>query len=216
MSISNEQLAIEIKAGNSDLLITLWEQVKPFICKQARRWISSFNGLHGIEHNDLINAGYFAMLQTIENFDDKRHEVSFIGLLSFYLKKQFSSVYGMQSAAGKNDAIHMSVSLDTPVVDDDDTPLSELIPDKNSHMPFEQIVQRDYNTYLHGKLNTILDTLPVKYKEIIMLRYYEDQDISTVAATIGMTEKEARAAEKKAMRLIRTPSNIAILSALKE
>ena len=197
MSISNEQLAIEIKAGNSDLLITLWEQVKPFICKQARRWISSFNGLHGIEHDDLINAGYFAMLQTIENFDDKRHEVSFIGLLSFYLKKQFSSVYGMQSAAGKNDAIHISVSLDTPVVDDDDTPLSELIPDKNSHMPFEQIVQRDYNTYLHGKLNTILDTLPAKYKEIIMLRYYENQDIPTVAATIGMTEKEARAAEKK-------------------
>mgnify|MGYP003290669315 CR=1 FL=1 len=212
MSISNEQLAIEIKAGNSDLLITLWEQIKPFICKQARRWISSFNGLHGIEHDDLINAGYFAMLQSIENFDGKRHEVSFIGLLSFYLKKQFSSVYGMQSAAGKNDAIHISVSLDTPVVDDDDTPLSELIPDKNSHMPFEQIVQRDYNTYLHGKLNTILDTLPAKYKEIIMLRYYENQDIPTVAATIGMTEKEARAAENKAMRLIRTPSNIAMLS----
>lgn len=216
MSISNEQLAIEIKAGNPDLLITLWEQVKPFICKQARRWISSFNGLHGIEHDDLINAGYFAMLQTIENFDDKRHEVSFIGLLSFYLKKQFSSVYGTQSAAGKNDAIHISVSLDTPVVDDDDTPLSELIPDKNSHMPFEQIVQRDYNAYLHCVLDTILDTLPTPYREIIMLRYYENQDIPTVAATIGMTEKEARAAEKKAMRLMRTPSNIAILSALKE
>ena len=216
MSISNEQLAIEIKAGNSDLLITLWEQVKPFICKQARRWISSFNGLHGIEHDDLINAGYFAMLQTIENFDDKRHEVSFIGLLSFYLKKQFSSVYGMQSAAGKNDAIHMSVSLDTPVVEDEDTPLSELIPDKNSHIPFEQIVQLDYIAYLHKALDTILDTLPAKYKEIIMLRYYENQDIPTVAATIGMSEKEARAAEKKALRLMRTPSNIAMLSALKE
>ena len=214
MSISNEQLAIEIKAGNSDLLITLWEQVKPFICKQARHWVFSFNGLHGIEHDDLINAGYFAMLQAVKAFDPNRNEVSFIGLLSFYLRKHFSSVYGMQSAAGKNDAIHMSVSLDTPVVEDEDTPLSELIPDKNSHIPFEQIVQLDYIAYLHKALDTILDTLPAKYKEIIMLRYYENQDIPTVAATIGMTEKEARAAEKKAMRLIRTPSNLSMLSAI--
>ena len=77
-------------------------------------------------------------------------------------------------------------------------------------------MQRDYNAYLHCVLDTILDTLPTPYREIIVLRYYENQDIPTVAATIGMTEKEARAAEKKAMRLIRTPSNLSMLSALKE
>ena len=216
MSISNEQLAIEIKAGNSDLLITLWEQVKPYICKQARRWISSFNGLHGIEQDDLIHAGYFAMLQTIDTFDAERSGVSFIGLLSFYLRKQFSSVYGLQSAAGKNDAIHVSVSLDTPISENEDTSISELIPDAKSQIPFEQIAQRDNIAYLRKALDTILDTLPTPYREIIVLRYYGNQDISTIAATIGMSEKAARAAEKKAMRLIRTPSNIATLSALKE
>lgn len=91
-----------------------------------------------------------------------------------------------------------------------------MIPDAKSEIPFEQIVQRDYNAYLHCVLDTILDTLPTPYREIIVLRYYENQDIPTVAATIGMSEKEARAAEKKALRLMRTPSNIAILSALKE
>lgn len=216
MSICNEQLAIEIKAGNPDLLIPLWEQVKPYICKQARRWISSFNGLHGIEQDDLIHAGYFAMLQAIDTFDAERSGVSFIGLLSFYLRKQFSSVYGLQSAAGKNDAIHVSVSLDTPISENEDTSISELIPDAKSQIPFEQIAQRDYIAYLHKALDTILDTLPAPYREIIVLRYYGNQDISTIAAAIGMSEKEARAAEKKAMRLLRTPSNIALLSAIKE
>lgn len=216
MSICNEQLAIEIKAGNPDLLIPLWEQVKPYICKQARRWISSFNGLHGIEQDDLIHAGYFAMLQAIDTFDAERSGVSFIGLLSFYLRKQFPSVYGLQSAAGKNDAIHVSVSLDTPISENEDTSISELIPDAKSQIPFEQIAQRDYIAYLHKALDAILDTLPAPYREIIVLRYYGNQDISTIAAAIGMSEKEARAAEKKAMRLIRTPSNIATLSALKE
>lgn len=216
MSISNEQLAIEIKAGNSDFLIPLWEQVKPYICKQARRWIISFNGLRGIEQDDLIHAGYFAMLQAIDTFDAERSGVSFIGLLSFYLRKQFSSVYGLQSAAGKNDAIHVSVSLDTPISENEDTSISELIPDAKSQIPFEQIAQRDYIAYLHKALDAILDTLPAPYREIIVLRYYGNQDISTIGATIGMSEKAARAAEKKAMRLIRTPSNIATLSALKE
>lgn len=216
MSICNEQLAIEIKAGNPDLLIPLWEQVKPYICKQARRWISSFNGLHGIEQDDLIHAGYFAMLQAIDTFDAERSGVSFIGLLSFYLRKQFSSVYGLQSAAGKNDAIHVSVSLDTPISENEDTSISELIPDAKSQIPFEQIAQRDYIAYLHKALDAILDTLPTPYREIIVLRYYGNQAISTIAAAIGMSEKEARAAEKKAKRLLRTPSNIATLSALKE
>ena len=176
----------------------------------------SFNGLHGIEHDDLINAGYFAMLQAVKAFDPNRNEVSFIGLLSFYLRKHFSSVFALQSAAQKNDAIHISVSIDTPISEDEDASLSELIPDAKNEIPFEQIVQRDYNAYLHCVLDTILDTLPTPYREIIVLRYYENQDIPTVAATIGMSEKEARAAEKKALRLMRTPSNIAMLSALKE
>ncbi|MBQ3355669.1 MAG: hypothetical protein IJG45_00955 [Oscillospiraceae bacterium] len=60
IAIGNEQLAVEIKAGNSALLLPLWEQVKPYIRKQAQRWIFAFDGLHGVEPDDLIHAGYFA------------------------------------------------------------------------------------------------------------------------------------------------------------
>ena len=218
MSIAtgNEQLVIEIKAGNSALLLHLWEQVKPYIRKQARRWISAFDGLHGVEPDDLINAGYFAMLQAVGAFDAERSGASFIGLLSFYLKKQFAAAYGMHTAAGRNDAIHIAVSLDAPTAEDEDTPLAELIPDVKSSAPFEQIAQRDYITNLRKALDTILAELPAACREIIVLRYYGDQDISTVAAIVGITEQAARAAENKAMRLMRTPSNLALLSAIKE
>lgn len=216
IAIGNEQLAVEIKAGNSALLLPLWEQVKPYIRKQAQRWIFAFDGLHGVEPDDLIHAGYFAMLQAVDTFDAERAEASFIGLLSYYLKRQFASAYGLHTAAGKNDAIHIAVSLDAPTAEDEETTLAELIPDAKSTVLFEQIAQRDYTANLRKALDTILAELPAACREIIVLRYYGDQDISTVAAFVGITEQAARAAENKAMRLMRTPSNLALLSAIKE
>ena len=58
------------------------------------------------------------MLQAVDTFDAERAEASFIGLLSYYLKRQFASAYGLHTAAGKNDAIHIAVSLDAPTAED--------------------------------------------------------------------------------------------------
>ena len=61
--MSNEELVQLIRAGEAERMADLWEQVRLFVIKQARR--VPLEGRADVELDDLIQSGYLAMVDAV-------------------------------------------------------------------------------------------------------------------------------------------------------
>ena len=83
--MSNEEMALAIQAGDDSLILPLWEQCKGLICKEAHRWARAFESRPEIDVDDLIQSGYFALLNTAQSFKPDPERGTFAGLLYWTL-----------------------------------------------------------------------------------------------------------------------------------
>jgi DNA-directed RNA polymerase specialized sigma subunit len=73
LHMTNEELAIKIKAGELECAGQLWEQAKLLVCMLCNR----FYGLHtdacrsaGVDADDLCQEGYFALMDAVDAYDE--------------------------------------------------------------------------------------------------------------------------------------------------
>ena len=64
--MSNEELAVVIRAGKRDRLMELWGQVRRFALQQARRW--AYLGRGGVTLEDLEQSAFLALLDALESW----------------------------------------------------------------------------------------------------------------------------------------------------
>ncbi|MFL2665669.1 MAG: RNA polymerase sigma factor RpoD [Dehalococcoidia bacterium] len=99
-----------------------------------------------------------------------------------------------------------TISLDTPLNDEEDSFLSDIIPDDNILSPL------DFTTYeiLKNHIDLILDTLSYREKKVMQLRFgLEDgrsRTLEEVGDNFGVTRERIRQIEAKALRKLRHPS----------
>ncbi|MCQ2401592.1 MAG: RNA polymerase sigma factor RpoD [Lachnospiraceae bacterium] len=102
-------------------------------------------------------------------------------------------------------------SLDNPVGEEDDTQLGDFVPDDKVESP-EQNAER---IMLREGIDTLLDTLTEKEKEIIILRYGLDngrsQTLEEVGQKYGVTRERIRQIEAKALRKLRNPAKAKLI-----
>ncbi|MBA31837.1 MAG: RNA polymerase sigma factor RpoD [Chloroflexi bacterium] len=104
-----------------------------------------------------------------------------------------------------------TISLDTPLNDEEDSFLSDIIPDDNVLSPLE------FTTYeiLKNHLNHILDTLSYREKKVMQLRFgLEDgrsRTLEEVGDNFGVTRERIRQIEAKALRKLRHPTRSSAL-----
>ncbi|OPY69725.1 MAG: RNA polymerase sigma factor RpoD [Syntrophorhabdaceae bacterium PtaU1.Bin034] len=98
------------------------------------------------------------------------------------------------------------ISLETPVSDDEDTHLSDLIEDKNAPIPQESVIFHD----LIDQLNKILSTLTPKEEKVIRMRFgigeKYDHTLEEVGQVFEVTRERIRQIEAKALRKLRHPT----------
>jgi RNA polymerase primary sigma factor len=98
------------------------------------------------------------------------------------------------------------ISLETPVSDDEDTHLSDLIEDKNAPVPQESVIFHD----LIQQLDKILSTLTPKEERVIRMRFGIgekcDHTLEEVGQVFDVTRERIRQIEAKALRKLRHPS----------
>ena len=99
-----------------------------------------------------------------------------------------------------------TISLDTPLNDEEDSFLSDIIQDDKTISP------SDYTTYqiLKNHIELILDTLSYREKKVMQLRFgLEDgrsRTLEEVGDNFGVTRERIRQIEAKALRKLRHPS----------
>jgi RNA polymerase primary sigma factor len=98
------------------------------------------------------------------------------------------------------------ISLETPIGEEDDQ-LSDCIEDQSIPRPEEQLTE----VLLHEQLHNTLDSLPMREKRVIELRFgLEDgysRTLEEVSAELGVTRERVRQIECKALSILRHPSN---------
>jgi RNA polymerase primary sigma factor len=98
------------------------------------------------------------------------------------------------------------ISLETPIGAEDDSPLSNIIPDHGAEVPMDAAVSR----LLQEQIENVLDDLATREKRIIQLRFGlldgRPRTLEEVGSVFGVTRERIRQIESKTLAKLRNPS----------
>lgn len=206
--MSNEELVIEIQAGMRERMVVLWERMEKLVKWKANRVMTALAGCGGVEFEDLVQCGYPALVEAVENYAPTSGKFSSWFML--YLKTAFAEATGYRTQKGKKDPVKNALSLDMPLTDDPDSGLfGDLIPDKLAAAAMESIEEKEYRKQLHEVMESVLSEVPES--DVLRLRYFQNMTLEATHDQLGITVSEARTLEQKGIRRLRTPRFAAVL-----
>ena len=182
------ELVLEIQGGNREKMTVLWAALEKRIRYAARRRFHAVGNFGGCEVEDLIQAGYIALAESVEMFDPSKD--GFITLLSLRLKAAFAEAAGINTA--KRDALLYADSLDVPV--DEENPDGETLLDMQPAPAdmLEESEERIYIEDLHSAIETALESLQPGKREIIRKHYFEGRTLQEIGADTGRSAEAVR------------------------
>ncbi len=204
--MTNEELALKIQAGETELMQQLWEQTEKFIAMKARRYVIARElvpgDLGGCEFDDLVQSGYFALLAAVGYYRTDM-DFKFVTVLNYTLRDAFAKATGMKNSRTKRDRMRNALSLDAPIGEDADSTMVELIPDMSTiddGSVEERCVQRLYNSQLSEAVESGISRLPERQQKVIRMRYFECLSWPEIASRLNITVNGAQEARRGALR----------------
>lgn len=184
-----------VQAGEPGATLKLWEGARRFVAKSAHRWAHNSNGR--ISHEDLMQAGFLAVLDAVERFDPEREDGSFLSVLRLTLKSQFAEESGIRTS--KRDALNYAESMDAPAYEDGPA-VEDTVPDRGAALAFAGVEYGDLLDYCRRIISAALDSLPPAQAAIVRLYYLDGLTLEDTALQCGMSGKQAvKEAEERAL-----------------
>ena len=202
--MSNEELAVRIKAGERDRLLELWVQVKDLVAWYAVRRYNAAPGLGGVEVDDLIQSGFIAMVEAVESFDPGAG-YKFSTWMKCPLQTAFAKAGGYLTEKQKMDPLHRCDSLDRPVGEDDGDTLGDLQAAPDDDM--EAAEHRIWLEQLRVAMDKAVYDLPGEWPELIDRHYYLGETLQQTADAMGWTRNEVKTQTAKALGKLRRDMN---------
>lgn len=169
-------------------MLNFWEGMRRFAAKYAYRWAHNSNGR--IPHEDLMQAGFLAMLDAVDRFDPGREDASFLSVLRLTIKTRFAEESGIRTK--KRDALMYAESADAPAYMGEDSPtIAETLPDKSAGLAFMDVEYRDFLAYCRNVIRAALATLPDRQAAIVRLHRLEGRTLDEIAMICGLSDKQA-------------------------
>jgi len=186
--VTNEELVMLIKAGDDGYLPQLWEQVRKFIAMQAKRYYFKCEKRNGIEIEDLVQSGYFAVLKAVRYYEPEKG-YKMLALLDKTLINSFRETMGIRTS--KRDALNFSTSLDEPAGEDGTLTALDLLGDltPEDESVEDNVIESVYHQELHHALDNALSLLSDKKQELIKLHYYFGLSFEYLAKKRGVTKQ---------------------------
>mgnify|MGYP003185637179 CR=1 FL=1 len=130
---SNEELAVLIRDGATEYIPQLWEQVWRYVEMRASRYAANMPS-RWVDADDLTQAGYFATLAAVRDYEPGRG-AKFLTCLTWALQKEFAAVAGVRSS--RRDAARYADSMDAPLSDElEDITQHDVLADSRAQEPF--------------------------------------------------------------------------------
>ena len=128
---------------------------------------------------------------------------------------EIASILGVEQKKIKEieELIKEPISLSTSLNDEDDGTVEDLVADPNADKPEDRID----NEFLKKALNSVLDTLDTREKEIVIARFglnhNKVQTLDQLGNAYGLTKERIRQIEQKALKKLRNPARMGALKA---
>lgn len=208
--MSNEELAALIKAGETERMGELWEQVAGLVKWKASRLLTALElrgNPCGVEFDDLYQSGYVAMVEAVHYYTPESG-VAFSTCLINRLKTVFAELTGYRTQKGKREPLNNSFSLDKTVGDESDgTTFGELAPDPAATAQFQNVEDKLWHKQMQEAMETALSSIPEQYADVLRMRHYEGLTLAEVGEIRGVAAERVRQMESKGLRLLRQPKN---------
>lgn len=203
--MTNEELAVKIRNGETALIETLWTQVRRFVYKEAGKWNRAFEGRNGSTVDDFIQSAYPALLRAIAYFDpDKEQCNSFLTAFHFCLRTAFSEIAGVRTKKACKSPLDHSLSLNAPIVsDDEDFSLENLIEDEQAYQEFQSVEDQVLHEQLCAILYPMIEELTPDQQEILFARYWEGLSCEEIGERGGVSRQRVHQIESAALQRLR-------------
>lgn len=198
--MTNEELVLSIRQGDKSLIPELWEQVQKLIISFAWKYYIKYESMcsaAGITAEDLIQEGYFALLDAVTAWTPESNCV-FNTFLNYPIKNRFNAACGIRGS-GRN-LLNESISLETPIGVDELT-LGDTIEVVESG--FEGVEQSTYLTALHNDLESAFKQLSLNQERVIKSFYYYQNSMQNTEKQLCLPTGSAQPLHAAALRKLR-------------
>ena len=197
-------LAVRARDGSEETLLDLWNAVKGFVKKKAVYYAKNHTaGMTTAE--DLVQAGFFAVYDTVQAFDETR-EKSFLTLLKYFLQKRFAEEAGVRTS--RRDGLQYADSTAEALYSNEDSiTLEDTLEDAGAAAELESVEYRDLVLYARRVILAALDGLPDGYRILLAEHYFHNVPLVAAALLAGYRSRaSASEAHRRALRHLRTYS----------
>lgn len=203
-----EELILMIQQGHNELYTELWLRVYGLIAMWANEYYRSFlKGRKipgGISNEDLIQSGFFALVDAVEGYDPSKG--AFNTYLCFHVRKEFRKTIG-RTDKQLNDPLNSAFSLDVPKFDSDPEGPSmfDYVPDTRDRI--SETDEQVYQEQLHDALECALNALPEREATAIRSEFWDGCSLKETAERIGcLSIDRARQIRNNGLQHIRNSS----------
>lgn len=198
--MTNEELAVMIREGNTDLYANLWGQIRNFVVHMAKQRMTH---VKDVEIDDLVQAGFLGLCEAVKSFDPAGG-YTFISCLANHLKRAFNVACGVAWERVARDPIHTAISLDAPI-DPDDPEGDTLVDHVRAPGDLAEAVEDSvYREQLRGQLDKLLSRMSPKAADVIRATFLYGEDSERIADRYSMSVKALRSNRSAYMMQLRT------------
>ncbi len=173
---NDSELLYLIKENDEVAYNIMYEKYRPYIFKLANKF-SHTKEKNGIDTNDLIIEGYMGLEKAIE-CQHKYKNVNFTKLVSLFVSR-YMITFIRKANLNKYKSLNSSLFIEEINPADGEADIMEVIEDKNSIKPFDEIINSDLKRYLYNELSP---KLTENEQEVfkLLLNGYDYREISKI------------------------------------
>lgn len=182
--MENEQLVTLIQSGHRDLLPVLWERTQRLIKMLIVRYAKSKVLPNSMDIDDLLQCGYFALLQAVRAYKAD-------GNYRFVTYLSYSVLNAVQDELGINRKHYKETSLNTPIEDKDGGVIEMLDLLEDSTAEYD-VIEPVELTDTQRTVIEALERLPPVQREVISKHYLKGLTLNQISAEKHCTIENIR------------------------
>lgn len=195
--------AIKDDPNNPKLLEALYVKNKGLLAKLSARYLRALELRGDVSLDDLMQEGTFGLFEAARTFEPTAGK-TWAGWAAWYIRRHILRALGATHVIDDQGVQHpvlppVLASLDTPLSDDGDATLADMLEDENTVEPQEQAARRD----LCSRVRAAVDALPGRESAVIKSVDIKGKRIIDTAAAMGQTVGSIHSCRQKGFRALR-------------
>lgn len=207
--MTNEQLVARIQGGEAGLIDLLLKQNHGYIRKVAARYWHIAKNNRGMDEDDLLQAATVGMLEAAPVWDPERG--SFLTVGTFYMKRSIREELGISTTKERIENVASPALLSTPVGEDGDGVLQDLIVDPDAVDPQQAAEDALMREYTKQSVREAVDALQEPIRSIIQAAYFDRNTLTDIATSYEMSPENVRRLRNKGLRRLWRHKKIRLL-----